>query len=65
MFRRPIRVYSRAFAVDLNSHLSAYAAEYVALARRLGVTLVTTDRQVLEHSPNLAVRLQEFARPAA
>jgi predicted nucleic acid-binding protein len=53
------------FAIVQESSLSAYDAEYVALARRLGVTLVTTDRQVLEQYPNLAVRLQDFARPAA
>lgn len=52
------------FAIVQESSLSAYDAEYVALARRLGVTLVTTDRQVLEQYPNLAVRLQDFARPA-
>lgn len=53
------------FAVVQESSLSAYDAEYVALARRFGVQLVTTDRQVLECYPHLAVRLQEFAHPAA
>jgi len=52
------------FAVIQESPLSAYDAEYVALARRLGSTLVTTDRQILEHYPDLAVRLQDFASPS-
>ncbi|MBX3745894.1 MAG: type II toxin-antitoxin system VapC family toxin [Verrucomicrobiae bacterium] len=50
------------FAVIQESSLSAYDAEYVALARRLGVVLVTTDREILGHYPNLAVRLQDYAR---
>ena len=41
------------------------AAQAAGAARRLGVTLVTTDRQILEQYPSLAVRLQEFARRAA
>lgn len=53
------------FAIVQESSLSAYVAEYVALARRLGVTLVTTDRQVLERYPDVAVRLQDFAQPTA
>ncbi len=51
------------FAVIQESPLSAYDAEYVALAKRLGCSLVTTDKQILEHYPNLATRLQEFAAP--
>lgn len=52
------------FAVIHESPLSAYEAEYVALARRLGCFLVTTDKQVLDHYPNLAIRLQDFADAA-
>jgi predicted nucleic acid-binding protein len=52
------------FAVIQESPLSAYDAEYVALAKRLGCSLVTTDKQVLDHYPNLAIRLQDFAATA-
>ena len=48
------------FAVMQESPLSAYDAEYVALARRLGCQLVTTDKLVLDHYPSLAVRLATF-----
>jgi predicted nucleic acid-binding protein len=53
-----------ALAVIQESPLSAYDAEYVALAKRLGCSLVTTDKQVLDHYPNLAIRLQDFAGTA-
>jgi predicted nucleic acid-binding protein len=53
------------FAVLQESALSAYDAEYVALARRLGCSLVTTDKQVLDHYPNLATRLRDFAGSAS
>ena len=49
------------FAVLQLAPLSAYDAEYVALARRLGCRLVTTDREVLRAFPQLAVRLSEYA----
>lgn len=49
------------FAVLQSAPLSAYDAEYVALARRLGCKLVTTDREVLKAFPQLAVRLSEYA----
>ncbi|MCX5682336.1 MAG: type II toxin-antitoxin system VapC family toxin [Planctomycetota bacterium] len=49
------------FAVLQSAPLSAYDAEYVALARRLGCKLVTTDREVLKAFPRLAARLSEYA----
>ncbi len=45
--------------VDDTEH-SAYDCEYVALAQRLDVTLVTGDRPVVEHFPGTAVLLEDF-----
>jgi predicted nucleic acid-binding protein len=43
------------------STCSAYDCEFVALARDLGVRLVTVDRQILRDFPEDAVPLGEFA----
>jgi len=42
--------------------LSAYDAEYVALARQLAVRLVTTDEKVLLAFPSLAMRPEDFVK---
>jgi len=44
------------------SGCTGYDCEFVVLARRLGVPLVTEDRQVLRAFPGVAVSLEEFAR---
>lgn len=43
-----------------DSHCSAYDCEFVALARHLGVTLVTADKKILAAFPETAVSLDSF-----
>lgn len=45
--------------VDESGH-SAYDCEYVALARRLGLTLVTGDKRLPDLFPNTALLLEDF-----
>lgn len=47
-------------AVVETTRLSAYDAEYVALARQLGLQLVTFDRQVLSEAPGIAIHPEAF-----
>ncbi|MBI4513703.1 MAG: type II toxin-antitoxin system VapC family toxin [Gemmatimonadetes bacterium] len=44
----------------VSSRCSAYDCEFVALARELGVSLVTSDAQVLADFPDTAVSLDRF-----
>lgn len=44
------------------SDCSAYDCEFVALARQLGVPLVTWDREILAAFPESSVRPERFAR---
>ena len=41
----------------IQGNLSAYDAEFVVLARQLGVPLVTADQAILEEAPDVAVPL--------
>ena len=45
--------------VNASGH-SAYDCEYVALAQRLGATLVTDDQRVAKVFPDTAVLMEEF-----
>ena len=45
----------------LECGLTAYDAEFVALARALGVSLVTMDAAILRGAPDVAVPLEMFA----
>ena len=49
----------RVIAVALECRLSAYDAEFVVLARSLGVPLVTLDRAILAGAPDVAVPLSD------
>jgi predicted nucleic acid-binding protein len=42
------------------STCSAYDCEFVALARDLGVPLVTVDKQILSQFPDVAIALDKF-----
>ncbi len=42
------------------SRCSAYDCEFVALAQRFGVSLVTADKQVLREFPAVAVSMKQF-----
>lgn len=44
-----------------SSRCSAYDCEFVALAREFGVSLVTTDNQILKEFPHIVVSLKSFA----
>ncbi|HWP00712.1 MAG TPA: type II toxin-antitoxin system VapC family toxin [Methylococcus sp.] len=45
-----------------DSECSAYDCEFVALAKRLAVPLVTSDRKVLKNFPGIAISLGVAAR---
>jgi len=49
-------------ALAAQSGCSTYDCEYVAVASKLGLPLVTLDKQVLKAFPGVAVRPHEFLR---
>ena len=52
---------SAVLALAAQSGCAAYDCEYVALARDLGVALVTADKRLVTAFPGTAVSLKEFA----
>jgi predicted nucleic acid-binding protein len=42
------------------SGCTAYDCEFVALAKDLDIPLVTIDKQILEHFPDIAISLEKF-----
>ena len=50
----------RVLALTLASNCTAYDCEFVALAKELGVKLVTLDKQILAQFPETAIAPAEF-----
>jgi predicted nucleic acid-binding protein len=62
MMRRHEYRVSSLYVLNLvaDSVCTAYDCEYVALAQDLEVPLVTTDRQILDQFPHVAISLDTF-----
>lgn len=52
---------ARVLALSAASRCSAYDCEFIALAEKLDLPLVTVDRQILAHFPERAIALDLFA----
>ncbi len=53
---------TRVLELARSSKLSAYDAEYVMLAEQLGVSLLTSDKQIIHEFPKLAMTPQIFLK---
>lgn len=53
-------VSSQVLNLAAGSTCSAYDCEFVALARDLGVSLVTVDKKILSQFPDVAISLDQF-----
>ena len=56
--------HGRVIDTALECGLTAYDAEFVVLARTLGVHLATSDRDILEGAPDVAVSVREATERA-
>lgn len=56
---RPVDM-AAALALALRESLTTYDAQYVTLARALGVRCLTEDRALLKACPEVAISLEEF-----
>ncbi len=54
---------SRVIDTALECELTAYDAEFVVLARTLGVPLATSDRAILAGAPDIAAHPTSFSLP--
>jgi len=45
-----------------NSDCTAYDCEFIALAKQLGIKLITADKQLLKQFPEYATSLEEFVK---
>jgi len=57
--------HSDVLEVALNCGLTAYDAEFVVVARRLGVSLATADREILRNAPDVAAPLSTLVNGQA
>ena len=51
--------HDRVIETALECGLTAYDAEFVVLARTLGVPLATSDREILEGAPDVALSVRD------
>jgi predicted nucleic acid-binding protein len=51
--------------IALDRGVSAYDAQFVAVAMELKVPLVTADRRILSHCQDIAVSIKDFAEDGA
>jgi len=56
-------VSSAVFQLVERSMCSAYDCEFVALAKDLNIPLVTMDKKILNHFPEIATSLPDFLSP--
>lgn len=54
--------YEKVLDLIAESNCTAYDCEFVALARELGVPLVTADKQLLRQFPDWAISLEGFVK---